>query len=63
MKENISVSVIVPNYDYVQILTHGCYYTCPTKMIGDRSYFKFKGKWYKTEDYTNEYTRINNIGG
>ena len=62
MKENIRVVVIVPNFDYLQIYTHGCYYTRPTKMIDGESYFKFLGKWHRTADYVDEHTTINNIG-
>lgn len=61
MKENISVTVIVPRWNYVQISTHGCHYNCPTKIVDGVSYFKFKQVWHKIDDYTNEYTRVNNI--
>ena len=61
MKEDISITVIVPRHDYLQILTHGSHYTCPTKLVDGESYFKFKGTWHRTRDYTDKYTMINNI--
>ena len=63
MKEPITVTVVVPNYDSCQILTHGCFYTCPTKCVDGESYFRFKNQWYKVSDYTDEHTRFNTIGG
>ena len=63
MKEPISVTVVVPNYNYCQILTHGCFYTVPTELIDGESYFRFKNQWYKVSDYTDELTRFNTIGG
>ena len=62
MKDSsISVTVIVPRYNYVQILTHGCHYNCPTNVVGGTECFKFKGMWYPIDEHTNEYTRISNI--
>ena len=63
VKEDYEVLCIVPNFDYLQIRTHGCCYTCTTKLIDGESYFRFKGKWHRTKDYTTPHTLINNIGG
>ena len=63
MKEHYKVLGIVPNFNYLQISTYTGCYTCPTKIIDGESYFKFKGKWHRTEDYVTPDTRINNIGG
>jgi len=53
---------IVPNYNYLQIYTHGCHYNCNIVKINGEDCFKFKGTWYKVADYMTDSTRINNIG-
>ena len=63
MKEPITVTRIVPNYNYCQILTHGCFYTVPTTVVDGEAYFRFKQVWYKMADYITEHTCVNNIGG
>ena len=63
MKEPITVTGIVPNYNYCRILTHGCFYTVPTKIVDGEAYFRFKQVWYKLADYTTDHTFVNNIGG
>lgn len=56
----MSVTVIFKPY-WVQILTHGCHYTCPIKEVDGKWYFKFKGETYLVDDYVDEYTRTNSI--
>lgn len=43
---------------HAQILTHGCFYTCPIKQIDGEWYFRFKKQWHKVNDYSDEHTRI-----
>ena len=60
--ENYEVVGIMKNFGYLQIIAHGCYYTCPMKTINGESYFRFKNKLHKTNYYTTPNTRINNLG-
>ena len=62
MKAPLSITTIVPHYNYLQIYTHGCHYNCDIKKINEEDCFKFKGTWYKVADYMTDNTRINNIG-
>lgn len=43
---------------HVQIITHGASYTCPIKQIEGEWFFKFKRKWHRVSDYSDERTRI-----
>lgn len=61
--EDMYIVGIVPNYNYLQIYTHGCHYNCNIQEIDGERYFKFKGKLHKVADYTTDRTWINNIGG
>ena len=45
---------------WVQIYTHGCHYTCPIKEVNGEWLFRFKGDWFKVDDYVDEHTYINN---
>ncbi len=57
---SMSVSTIVIPY-HVQIYTHGSHYTCPIKEVNGEWIFRFKGEWYKVNDYVDEYTRTTKI--
>jgi len=57
--KDMSITTIVKPYQ-LQILTHGCHYTCPLSKVSGEWLFKFKGQWFKVDDYINEHTYINN---
>ena len=41
---------------HVQITAGGRRYTCPTKLIGNDLFFKFRKEWHNAFYYTSEYT-------
>lgn len=57
--KDMYITVIVKPYQ-LQILTHGCHYTCPISKVGGIWRFKFKGQWFNVDDYTDERTQVNN---
>ena len=60
---DLEISLIMPNYNYLQIYTHGCHYNCDIVKINSEDWFKFKGKWYRVADYITDRTIINTLGG
>jgi hypothetical protein len=41
---------------WVQIISGGRSYTCPTKEINGELFFIFKKSWHKVMDFTSEHT-------
>lgn len=41
---------------WVQIISEGKRYTCPTKEINGELFFKFKNEWHKVIDFISEFT-------
>ena len=41
---------------WVQIISEGRRYTCPTKEINGELFFKFKNEWHKVIDFISEFT-------
>lgn len=41
---------------WVQIISEGRRYTCPTKEINGELFFKFKNEWHKVIDFTSKFT-------
>lgn len=41
---------------WVQIISGGRRYTCPTKEINGELFFKFKNEWHKVMDFTSKFT-------
>ena len=56
MKASLSITAIVPHFNYLQIYTHGCHYNCNIEQINGEDCFKFKGTWYKVADYMTDST-------
>lgn len=42
--------------NWVQIVSSGRRYTCPTKEINGELFFKFKKEWHKVIDFTSKLT-------
>lgn len=41
---------------WVQIISKGRRYTCPTKEVNGELFFKFKNEWHKVIDFTTKLT-------
>jgi hypothetical protein len=52
------MTVLSINYilNWVQIISGGRRYTCPTKEISGELFFAFKKDWHKVLDFTSEHT-------
>lgn len=55
---HITILVVNNKTEFVQILTHGSKYTCPTKMLDGKLVFRFKDNWLDVDKYCDQYTRI-----
>lgn len=53
IKEDLNMLVLGINYilNWVQIISDGRKYTCPTKEINGELFFKFKKEWHKVAEY------------
>lgn len=41
--------------NWCQIISDGRHYTCPTKMIDGKLYFRFKKEWHSVAKFVSEY--------
>ncbi len=60
MKNKIDALILGVNkiLGWVQIVAHGCRYTCPTKEIDGKLCFRFKNSWHVVEDHVGELTTM-----
>ncbi len=40
-----------PFFEWVQVITSTGKYTCPTKLIDGKLFFKFKNEWHEVSKY------------